>query len=191
MPEATAKPNVPHRTLHEHWEAELHACRVFPTQLAIPLVASRIGWLQSQSDPIQLLWANRGEQVPIVAAGSAMQITGQPGESAESVIQRCRSVLAGNTDLRFFGGFAFRGGQPLRDGEWQSFGTARFWLPRWIFDGERLQLTVLSRADIPAARRALTALRQPKRFRHGPVQRCVKEPTCQIASSGLPMSRRP
>lgn len=191
MPEATAKPNAPSRSLHDHWEAELGVCRDFPIQLEVPLSASPMGWLHSQSDPFQLLWANRGEQDPIVAAGSAMHIAGQPGESADSMIQRCREVLAGNAGLRFYGGFPFGGSHPLRSPEWQPFGTAQFWLPRWVFDGKRLRLTVLSRADIPAALQAVTGLRSAEPFRHGPVRGGGKERTCPIVSSGVPMSRRP
>ena len=108
---------------------------------------------------MKLAWTDRGSDVSVAGLGMAAGVVARPGESPQSVIERCRSRLQGHPQLRFYGGFAFRRERSLTAPEWQPFGSALFWIPRLTFDGQRLRLVVLDEADINSARRAVTALR--------------------------------
>jgi menaquinone-specific isochorismate synthase len=118
------------------------------------------------------LWANRGEATVLAGLGTAACVEGDPGQSPQSLLSRCRERLAGHPELKFYGGFAFRGDRPVLGAEWQPFGSAFFWLPRLTFDGHCLRLVVLDRPDVRAA---LRSIRQLRPLDPGPPEAC---PAC-------------
>ena len=69
------------------------------------------------------------------------------------------NVLSVTRQLKFYGGFAFRGDRRPSAIEWRPFGTATFWLPRLTFDGHCLRLVVLDPSDVRAARQFVRQLR--------------------------------
>ncbi len=173
MPEATVNTDAPRLVLPKAWEQQLRTCHSYPTQIEFPLADPPLDWLRSQTARTRIVWANRDETNPIVGLGTAACVTGRPNESAESIIDRCRALLVGHPELKFFGGFAFRTREPFDAKEWEALGTARFWLPRLTFDGHRLRLTVLSPSDLDAAHEAVTRLQviQPTRSEQSPACR--------------------
>ncbi len=159
MLEATANSDATRCPPCGPWESQLRECRQFPAMLELKLEGAPLAWLRWQPDPVKLAWADRGSHEVLAGLGMAASVVGRPGELPQSVVDRCRSRLAGHPQLKFYGGFAFRGERAMSAAEWQPFGAALFWMPRLTFDGYRLRLVVLDAADVNNARWALAALR--------------------------------
>jgi menaquinone-specific isochorismate synthase len=92
-------------------------------------------WLSIQHAKTQMLWAGREDDWRVAGIGEALVITPTGDARAEEIVDRCRLCIDGNEDIRFYGGFAFSPTAANEDA-WQSFGAARFWLPRFeVMDG--------------------------------------------------------
>ncbi len=155
-------------TLHEHslttrdlLRQQVISAKKFPFVAAAPLSASvsPTAWLRVQSEPQKVLWSSRGNTATVCGAGAASTVEADPGMPAASVFDACREILDGNEQLLFYGGFAFRRDQSMATGPWQSFGSAKFWLPRATYDGSVVRVVVLNAKDRDRASEFLDKLR--------------------------------
>jgi len=74
--------------------------------------------------------------------------------NASECIAQCRTLLNGNSTLKFFGGLSFDGS----DG-WKEFGAGRFVIPRLLLSRGELSLAVMNADDIEKARLELQQFR--------------------------------
>ncbi len=137
---------------------EIRQCRDFPAVFERPCRADPFTWLAAQPHAEKLVWGDRGSRSVAAGLGSASRIVGGPYETASSVLERCRHLLQGLPNQRFYGGFAFRRDQSFRNSDWQSFGNATFWLPRAVLFDECLRVVVLDADDAAEALRFLGSM---------------------------------
>ena len=84
-------------------------------------------WLSSLPSGTKMLWAGRGEKAVTASYGRADVVDTMPLQGAQTIEERFPLLTDENS--RYFGGLRFDGERPA-DGDWQSFGSARFILPR-------------------------------------------------------------
>ena len=141
-------------------QSQIKDCKSFPavvtaaTQPGDPLV-----WCKHQDSDFKFHWSNRESDDSVVGVGVAVDIVGEDNESFQSIISRCRTLLSFNSSLRVFGGFRFQPERLSRD--WDDFSAARFWLPRLVFDGNKISCVVLDSNDKSAALAAVSKLVSP------------------------------
>jgi menaquinone-specific isochorismate synthase len=127
----------------------------FPAALQIP--AGKLNsweWLQANPDNARIVWCDRGTDDQIAGIGIAAECVSTGREEIGVCLNECRSQLSGNPHLKWFGGFSFDGSDA-----WQSFGAAKFVIPRFTLSGGYLTLAVVNGEDIGRARLDLQALR--------------------------------
>ncbi|MCA9169357.1 MAG: isochorismate synthase [Planctomycetales bacterium] len=147
--EATnAQPSITDRDLRRRLTEQVRACREFPAVVQVPCSASPYRWLAAQDESFKLVWSERGGEPTTAGLGIALRITGNPGESAAAIIDRCHFVLRGLPTQRFFGGFSFRRTEPT-DLRWCEFGAASFWLPRATLANDQLSIVIMDEHDVP------------------------------------------
>lgn len=142
--------------------------RTFVLDVPAPVGAPE-ALLAAFPDADSVFWApGRGEAY--AGVGAAELVVASGAERFAAVEQGARAVFSrlcalgpsdGAPAPRLFGGFAFQSGRAQRE-PWQSFGEARFVLPRLAYQkrGDRAWLTVAARGrDLsdPLAREALLA----------------------------------
>ena len=119
----------------------------FPATVTMPLPdVDAIAWLDAQPFDVKFAWSDREEKKMLAGAGVAASVELQPGDSIANAINRCRTAMSGNAELRFFGGLSFDG-----LAGWPSFGAGRFVAPRFLFKDGQLSVTVMDRDDVMAA----------------------------------------
>lgn len=124
-------------TTRDLLQRQVISAKKFPFVASAPLAASvsPTSWLRRQTTREKLVWSNRGDSATVCGIGAASTVEADPGMPAATVFDECRRILDGDPQLNFYGGFAFRRDRPIATGPWQSFGTAKFWLPRATYDG--------------------------------------------------------
>jgi menaquinone-specific isochorismate synthase len=137
-------------------------CRTFPSVIKLPFSANPYHWLAAQRDDYKLIWGSRGHRQITGGLGAALSVEGHVGESAKTILDRCREMLVDLPNQRFFGGFTFHRQQSLLDTVWQPFGNARFWLPRLSLGDRTVQIVVLSEQDQKNALEFVEQLREPQ-----------------------------
>lgn len=99
-----------------------------------------LNWLHSQPFEQKFYWLNRDRNCEIGAVGKLIEIKAENPARAVSVYLRMKEILTiSRSPIKFFGGMRFN---PDRygDSEWESFGTAYFFLP--LFELSRLDNNV-------------------------------------------------
>ena len=84
-------------------------------------------WLSSLPAGTKMLWAGRGEKAVTASYGRADVVDTMPLNGAQTIEERF--PLLTDESSRYFGGLRFDGKRPADD-DWQTFGSARFILPR-------------------------------------------------------------
>ena len=106
----------------------------------LQLFAHLESWIGQQVQ--DAFYLETGPQDAVVGLGAAAVLTAS-GPDRFRFIQQQAQALAERNPSRFFGGFAF---ENQVDGSWAPFGSARFVVPRWLYEvtgGEgRLTLTL-------------------------------------------------
>lgn len=88
-------------------------------------------WLRGQRPGGRLYWSGREDGTEVAAIGIADLQESAVAESSAKFYKRLSPLLdSGVPDLRYYGGARFDPGGDL-GGEWESFGTYRFVLPRF------------------------------------------------------------
>lgn len=147
-----------HQDLTASLKNGLRDCHSFPNSVCIPFGMPCVDWLELQPFKSKVLWRDRDEPNLIAAAGQAACVTGGSTEDMDSVIRRCRAILNGNTNLKFYGGFSFRRDEYEQSDQWRPFGFSRFVLPRFVHDGRSLHCIVVDANDVENAERDIEAL---------------------------------
>ena len=130
---AVGEPTAPIATLREQIAQALAnetPCPGF-RRLSFPIPHQDIyDWLAMQGPGTQMLWDGREDAWHTAGVGEACVVQASPGETAEDIVGQCRAWIDGAADVRFYGGFAFSP-EAAVEPAWQSFGAARFWVPRF------------------------------------------------------------
>jgi menaquinone-specific isochorismate synthase len=127
----------------------------FPTTVRVAAPGLNVWqWLHANREQTRIVWSNRDSSEVIAGVGAAAIVSLTPNSSASECIAKCRSILGGNADLKFFGGFSFDG----TDG-WEAFGAGRFAIPRLLFSRGELTLAILDAEDIGKAKLELQQIR--------------------------------
>ena len=136
----------------------------FPAVIEAKVEIEPIPWLREQHSKLKLAWGSCGSRDIVIGLGHVDHLATEDSESAADIISRCRSTLAKlpehrQSELRWFGGFAFRRAQRPNDPAWSSFGQGSFWLPRaTLVANQRLLVIVRSHGDVDAAREFIDGL---------------------------------
>ena len=104
-------------------------------------------WLNANADQTRVAWSDRSSDEIIAGVGDAAAVEQSPGGDFSQCVGRCRELLQGNSDLRFFGGLSFDG-----TAAWKQFGAGRFVIPRLQLSGGQLTLAVMDADDVDRAR---------------------------------------
>jgi menaquinone-specific isochorismate synthase len=127
----------------------------FPTTVRVAAPDLNVWqWLHANREQTRIVWSNRNSADVIAGVGSVASVSLTPGGNASECIAKCREILGGNSDLKFFGGFSFDG----TDG-WGTFGAGRFAIPRLQLSRGELTLAVLNAEDIGKAKLDLQQIR--------------------------------
>ena len=156
MFESTISP--PELSLTDQLRQAVQKCDTFPALVSVESNLPPLAWLRAQSDDVKLCWSNRDSDEVIVGSGVAANVIGRDDESVDDILNRCRSILNGCDDLRFFGGFSFRRDTEPR-GAWQKFDRSQFWLPRLFADNGTIGCVVLNPNDVPLAVEAVSKMK--------------------------------
>lgn len=120
----------------------------FPATLSV--AASDLNewrWLNANRRLQSIAWSDRGSSEVTVGVGVAASIElAVNNGDVSKCITRCREMLGGNSQLKFFGGFSFDGNDA-----WSGFGAGRFVIPRLQLSGGKLTLAVMDAEDIDQA----------------------------------------
>jgi len=111
-------------------------------------------WLNANSDQTRVAWSDRDSDEIIAGVGVAASVQQSPGADVSQCVVRCRDLLQGNADLKFFGGLSFDG-----TAAWKSFGAGQFVIPRLQFANGSLTLAVMNADDLDQARLDLQQIR--------------------------------
>ena len=119
----------------------------FPAVVSIGAEALEpLAWLDAQQSETKFAWSERGSDALIAGVGVAASVIAKPDDEPAAVISRCRSLMNGHEDLRFYGGLSFDGNDA-----WHSFGAGRFVLPRFLLENGKLYVTVMDASDLEQA----------------------------------------
>ncbi len=152
--------SVPPSHVIAELEGKLRRCQEFPAVISVPFRGPGIlDWLASQPEDLKLFWAERDSSKVVAGWGIAQEVVRGNTESYSDVLARCRQQSVDHPRLRWFGGLEFQPRSGSQDDEWRDLGRGRFWLPRLVYNGRELQLTVVHRSDRSAALDALAQLR--------------------------------
>jgi menaquinone-specific isochorismate synthase len=136
----------------------------FPAALTIP--APNLDpwqWLNANRGLVRIAWADRDGNDQVAGLGAATVIELEHGNAVSASMARCQALLAGNSDLRFFGGCSFDG-----TSGWEAFGAGRFVLPRLSLSEGVLTLAVLDADDAQQAKLDLQSICfEPAALTHG------------------------
>ncbi len=95
-----------------------------------------LNWLHNQPFEQKFYWLNRDRNCEIGAVGKLFEIKAENSSHAASVYLRMKEILASSrSPIKFFGGMRFNPYGSC-DSDWESFGTAYFFLP--LFELSRL-----------------------------------------------------
>ena len=111
-------------------------------------------WLHANRDHARIVWSDRNSSAIVAGVGTAASVELSASGNASECIARCRSLLGGNSDLKFYGGFSFDGS----DG-WREFGAGKFAIPRLTLSDGLLTLAVMDAEDVAKARLELQKIR--------------------------------
>lgn len=104
-------------------------------------------WLNLNEGLPRIAWSDRNSSDVWAGVGEAAQIEiPSEGEIARS-ISKCRELLTGNRDLKFFGGLSFDG-----TNAWSAFGSGKFVVPRLLLANDELTLAVMNADDVQQAK---------------------------------------
>ena len=78
-------------------------------------------WLNANQDSARIAWLDRETRHITAGVGVAASVEMPVNGDMSDCLRRCRGLINGNSDLKFFGGFSFDG----IDG-WKSLGAGRF-----------------------------------------------------------------
>ena len=146
--------NAISNSIVEHLANELDSCQKFPAvmKVSIPDV-DPLAWLDAQAGETKLAWSERDSDSMLAGVGIAADVSAPAGTPIHETVSRCRDLLRGHTDIRFYGGVSFD-----ESAEWEGFGAGRLVVPRFqVRDGE-LRVTVMNRADVVSAKLDLQKL---------------------------------
>ena len=120
----------------------------FPVALKLPVPEPMgLGLLSANPQSARVFWSDRDGSDPTAGIGVAHTVDLKFGGQITDCLDRCRAVLKGNADLRFFGGLSFDGGDA-----WSTLGAGKFIVPRISISGDQLTLAIMSQEDIEKAR---------------------------------------
>ncbi len=89
-----------------------------------------LAWLQQQTHPLKLFWADREGEMQIAGVGAAHTLSGNHPINYQFIFAEIqRRLSAHQENLRYFGGTCF---DPRNyDSQWADFGTYYFFIPRF------------------------------------------------------------
>ena len=120
----------------------------FPVALKFP-TSEPMGWMLLSANPqtARVVWSDRDGSDHIAGIGVAHTVDVEFGGQVVNCLDRCRAVLNGNSELRFFGGLSFDGGDA-----WSTLGAGKFVIPRITVSQDQLTLAIMSQEDIEKAK---------------------------------------
>ncbi len=104
-------------------------------------------WINANRNVPTVVWSDRSDADVTIGVGVAASIKVGTGADVSHGISRCRELLNGCSDLRFFGGFSFDGTDA-----WREYGAGRFQIPRLCLDDSVLTLAVMNADDVEQAK---------------------------------------
>lgn len=121
----------------------------FPISVSIPS-SGLTAWefLNANQELEKVAWVDRESSDATAGVGIAADIKVEAENDFSQSIAQCRTILKGNSHLKFYGGFAFN---PTA-ANWAGFGAGRFILPRATVSKDTLTVTVINAADIEQAK---------------------------------------
>ena len=151
----TARPPALISKLLEKLDALTKNQTSFPTTVSVP--AENLDpwqWLHANQGTQRMIWSHRQSPAITAGVGTAASVNIEAHGDASTCISNCRSLLQGNSQLKFYGGLSFDGSD-----HWESFGAGRFVIPRVELTGNTLTLAVMDAEDIERARTDLGQIR--------------------------------
>ena len=146
--------NATANSIAEHLANQLDSCQSFPAVMKVALPdVDPLAWLDAQTGEAKLAWSERDSDVMLAGVGIAADMIAPPGTPIHETVTRCRELLRGHEDIRFYGGVSFDG-----TADWKGFGAGRFVVPRFLVQDGELRVTVMNRADIVSAKLDLQKL---------------------------------
>lgn len=146
--------NATANSIVEHLANELDSCQSFPAVMKVSLPeVDPLAWLDAQTGEAKIAWSARDSETMLAGVGIAADVIVPADAPTHETVARCRELLRGHSDIRFYGGVSFDG-----TADWKGFGAGRFVVPRFLVTDGELRVTVMNRADVVSAKLDLQKL---------------------------------
>ena len=146
--------NATANSIVEHLANELDSCQSFPAVMKVSLPeVDPLAWLDAQTGEAKLAWSARDSETMLAGVGIAADVIVPADTPTHETVARCRELLRGHSDIRFYGGVSFDG-----TADWKGFGAGRFVVPRFLVTDGELRVAVMNRADVVSAKLDLQKL---------------------------------
>ncbi|MEM9364442.1 MAG: isochorismate synthase [Planctomycetota bacterium] len=113
-------------------------------------------WLDSNAGMTRVVWGERDTSGIEVGVGESARVVVETQGDSSDCVTRCRRLLQGSADLRFYGGLSFDG-----NADWDSFGAGRFVVPRLTLRDGVLSMSVMDPDDVERIPQQLERVRFP------------------------------